>query len=85
MGPVAAVVATEALQTGELTLLVAANSSGYFGVHHTGPASLSPIRRRCGAVASTRFWAALPPPRRRRCASRDRRRGGRWRGSGLQC
>ena len=32
MEPVAAVVATEALQAGELTLLVADNSAGYFGV-----------------------------------------------------
>jgi hypothetical protein len=32
MEPVAAVVATEALQAGELTLLVADNTTGYFGV-----------------------------------------------------
>jgi len=33
MGSVAAVAATEALQAGELTLLVAENKTGYFGVH----------------------------------------------------
>jgi len=43
MGSVAAVVATEALQAGELTLLVAANSSGYFGVHH-GTGKLKPYQ-----------------------------------------
>jgi hypothetical protein len=43
MGSAAAVVATAALQAGELTLLVAANSSGYFGVHH-GPGKLKPYQ-----------------------------------------
>jgi hypothetical protein len=37
MEPVAAVVATEALQAGELTLLVADNSTGYFCVYLNNP------------------------------------------------
>jgi hypothetical protein len=42
MGPVAAVVATEALQVKELTLLVADNRTGYFGVHLSQPGKPKP-------------------------------------------
>ena len=46
MGPVAAVVATEALQAEKLTLLVAENKTGYFGVSlDKRSKSLSPIKR----------------------------------------
>jgi hypothetical protein len=44
MEPVAAVVATEALQAGELTLLVADNSAGYFGVCLIKPGKPKPYQ-----------------------------------------
>jgi hypothetical protein len=44
MEPVAAVVATEALQAGELTLVVAENSTGYFGVHLHKPGQPKPYK-----------------------------------------
>jgi len=46
MEPVAAVLATEALQAGELTLLVADNSSGYFGVYLKRPGQPKPYQAR---------------------------------------
>jgi hypothetical protein len=77
--------ARQQAQAEKLTLLVTNNKVGYFGVHLGNPvASPSPIRRGCGAVARKCTWASSPRPRRRRCASRDRRRGGRRRRSGLQ-
>ena len=42
MGPVAAVVATETLQVKELTLLVADNTTGYFGVYLDNPSKPKP-------------------------------------------
>jgi len=46
MEPVAAVVATKALQAGELTLLVADNSAGYFGVRLNNPGQSKPYQAR---------------------------------------
>jgi len=46
MGPVAGVVATEALQAGKLTLIVADNSSGYFGVRLDKPGQPKPYQAR---------------------------------------
>ena len=46
MGPVAAVVATEALQVKELTLLVADNTTGYFGVYLSQPGRPKPYKAR---------------------------------------
>ena len=44
MEPVAAVVAAEALQAGELTLLVAENSTGYLGVVFNKPGRPKPYQ-----------------------------------------
>ena len=44
MAPVAAVVATEALQAEKLTLLVTRNKTGYFGVHLNKPGKPKPYQ-----------------------------------------
>ena len=46
MAPVAAVVATEALQAEKLTLLVAENKTGYFGVILAKPGQPKPYQAR---------------------------------------
>ena len=63
--------ARQQAQVEGLTLLRADSTTGYFGVILPKPGyPKSPTRRRCGAVATWRAWAALPPPRRRHRASR---------------
>jgi hypothetical protein len=79
--------ARQQAQAEKLTLLVANNKSGYFGVKLDKPGQPNPYyqaRVRRGGEQVHLGWAASPPPRRRRCASRVRRRGGRRRRSGLQ-
>ena len=66
----------------ELTLLVADNSTSYFGVtHRTGRRIAKPYHAQVmrGGKVGWCTWVTLPPPRRRRSASRDRRRSGRRR------
>ena len=46
MAPVAGVVATEELQVKELTLLVADNRTGYFGVDFNKPGQPKPYQAR---------------------------------------
>ena len=78
----AAEVARQQAQAEELTLLVAENEAGYYGVYLANPGKPMPYQaqvRRGGKQVHLRTWACSPPPRRRRCASRDRRRGRRRR------
>jgi len=80
MEPVAAVVATEALRAEKLTLLVAENKTGYFGVHLVHPGQPKPYQAKVTrggkqvylGMFATAEEAAL-------CVARGRRRGGRRR------
>ena len=78
--------ARQQAQAEKLTLLVAENKTGYYGVClRSQPGLAKPYQarvKRGGQQVCT--WATSPPPRRRRCAWRVRRRGRQWRRSGLQ-
>ena len=74
--------ARQQAQAEGLTLRVANNKAGCFGVNHQ-PNRSNPYQALLRRGGKTCTWAASPPLRRRRCASRDRRRG-RQRRKGLQ-
>jgi hypothetical protein len=81
--------ATEARQQAQvekLTLLVAENKSGYFGVHLTKPGLSKPYQAKVWRVDKNVYLGTFATAEhRQRCASRVRRRGRRRRRSGLQC
>jgi hypothetical protein len=62
----------------ELTLLVAENTTGYFGVCLNNPGQLKPYQARVWRGGKTEYLAYFATAEEAAlCASRDRRRGGR--------
>ena len=75
--------ARQQAQAEGLTLRVANNKAGCFGVNHK-PNRSNPYQALLRRGGKTCTWAASPQPRRPHCVSHDRRRD-RWRWMGLHC
>ena len=71
-------------QAEKLTLLVAENNSGYFGVYLNKPGQPKPYQARVWRGGKdVHLGICSPPPRRRRCASRVTN-GTKLRGAGFR-